>query len=50
VLYLRGNATWKIGVSGGTAVKIAGPLPTAPRLFGYSGHVSWSGTLAWFRG
>jgi TolB protein len=50
VLYLRDKAIWLIGVSGGPPVKIIGPLPTPPGLFGYYGHVSWSGTLAWFRG
>jgi TolB protein len=58
VLYLRDNAIWLIGVPGGPPVKIVDSspvgsspaLPTAPRLFGYYGHVSWSGTLAWFRG
>jgi TolB protein len=58
VLYLHDNAIWLIDVSGGTPVKIADSspigsspaLPTAPRLFGYYGHVSWPGTLAWFRG
>jgi TolB protein len=57
VLYLRDNAIWLIGVSGGPPVKIVDSspvgsspaLPTALGLFGYYGHVSWSGTLAWFR-
>jgi TolB protein len=50
VLYLRDNAIWLIGVSGGTPVKIVGPLPTVPGPFGYFRYGSWSGTLAWFRG
>jgi hypothetical protein len=58
VLYLRDNAIWLIGVSGGTPVKIADSspigsspaLPTVPGPFGYDRYGSWSGTLAWFRG
>ena len=49
VLYLRDNAIWLIGVSGGPPVKIVGPLPTAPGLFGYYGHVSVTSLFAWWQ-
>jgi len=49
LLYVRDNALWLIATSGGAPVRIVGPFPQAPDLFGYYGHVAWSSLFSWSR-
>lgn len=49
LLYVRDNAVWLIDANGGAPVKVVGPFPGTPSLFGYYGHVDWARDLllAW---
>lgn len=49
LLYIRDDAVWLVDANGGAPVKIVGPFPSAPPLFGYYGHVDWTTyiPLAW---
>ncbi|MGH2411782.1 MAG: biopolymer transporter Tol, partial [Chloroflexota bacterium] len=49
LFYVRDNTLWRVGAGGGAPIKVVGPFPTAPQFypFGYYGHLSWSGQVAW---
>jgi len=49
LLFLRDNALWLLSTASGAPVRIVGPFPQAPDLFGYYGHVAWSSLFAWSR-
>lgn len=49
LFYVRDNTLWRVGASGGAPNQVVGPFPTPPRSYpyGYYGHLSWSGLVAW---
>ncbi len=47
LLFIRDNALWLIATRGGPPVKIVGPFPGTPDLFGFYGAPSWPITFAW---
>lgn len=49
VLFVRDNALWLIDVRGGAPVRVLGPFPGKPDLFGFYGHVLWTMQWGWNR-